>query len=65
MMPLLFTLSELQQVYEVILDRKLNKGNFRRKIARMVRETDRIQQDVGHRPSALFRFNPNWAEEVF
>lgn len=65
LMPPLFTLTELQQVYEVILNRKIHKGNFRRKIAGMVIESDKTQDNVGHRPSALFRFNPHWAEEVF
>jgi len=60
LMPELFTLTELQQVYEVILDTELLKANFRRKIAGKVIETDQYTRDVGHRPSKLFRFNPNW-----
>jgi len=59
-MPDLFTLTELQQVYEVILGRELLKANFRRKIADMVIETNKYTRDSGHRPSKLFRFNPNW-----
>ncbi len=65
LMPPLFTLTELQQAYEVILDRKIHKGNFRRKISDMVIETTETRDHVGHRPSTLFRFNPNWAEENF
>jgi ADP-ribose pyrophosphatase YjhB (NUDIX family) len=60
LMPELFTLTELQQVYEVILDTELLKANFRRKIAGMVMETNEYTKDAGHRPSKLFRFNPNW-----
>jgi 8-oxo-dGTP diphosphatase len=60
LMPELFTLTELQQVYEVILGRELLKANFRRKIAGMVIETNKYTRDSGHRPSKLFRFNPNW-----
>lgn len=60
LMPQLFTLTELQQVYEVILDTELLKANFRRKIADMVIETNEYTRDAGHRPSKLFRFNPNW-----
>lgn len=56
----LFTLTELQQVYEVILDTELLKANFRRKTANMVIETNEYTKDAGHRPSKLFRFNPNW-----
>jgi ADP-ribose pyrophosphatase YjhB (NUDIX family) len=61
LMPELFTLTELQQVYEVILDTELLKANFRRKTAAMVIETNEYTKDAGHRPSKLFRFNPNWA----
>lgn len=60
LMPELFTLSELQQVYEVILGRELLAAAFRRKIADMVIETNQFTRDAGHRPSKLYRFNPNW-----
>lgn len=62
LMPELFTLTELQQVYEVILDTELLKANFRRKTADRVIETNEYTKDAGHRPSKLFRFNPNWPE---
>lgn len=61
LMPELFTLTQLQQVYEVILDMELLKANFRRKTANMVIESNEYTKDAGHRPSKLFRFNPNWA----
>lgn len=57
LMPELFTLTELQQVYEVILGKELLKANFRRKITRMVAETQEYRTDAGHRPSKLYRFN--------
>lgn len=59
LMPPLFTLSELQQVYEVILGRELLAAAFRRKIAPLVEETNEFTKDAGHRPSKLYRFNPN------
>lgn len=52
-----FTLTELQQIYEVILDQKLTKANFRRKIAGKVIETEGYSKDAGHRPSRLYRYN--------
>ena len=55
LMPEKFTLTELQQVYEVILGRPLLKAAFRRKIKNMVRETDDYTENAGHRPSRLFR----------
>ncbi|HBL85083.1 MAG: ADP-ribose pyrophosphatase [Clostridiales bacterium GWF2_38_85] len=59
LMPERFTLTELQQVYEIILDTELLKANFRRKIADMVIETNEYTKDAGHRPSKLFRYNHN------
>lgn len=64
LMPELFTLTELQQVYEVILDTDLLKANFRRKVSDMVIETNEFTKDAGHRPSKLFRFNTNWADTI-
>lgn len=55
LMPKLFTLTELQQVYEVILDRELLKAAFRRKVAHLVEETDHYTENAGHRPSRLYR----------
>lgn len=60
LMPKLFTLTELQQVYEVILDKELLKAAFRRKVAEMVVETDHYTENAGHRPSRLYR--RNWGE---
>jgi 8-oxo-dGTP diphosphatase len=60
LMPELFTLTELQKVFEVILDTRLLKANFRRKVAHMVIETDEYTKDLGHRPSKLFKFNSGW-----
>ena len=56
MMPEYFTLGELQQVYEVILGKKLLDPAFRRIIANKVEKTDKVQSGGGHRPSALFRY---------
>lgn len=57
LMPELFTLTELQQVYEVILDKELLKAAFRRKVADLVTETDHYTENAGHRPSRLYRRN--------
>lgn len=57
LMPQLFTLTELQRVYEVILDKELLKAAFRRKVADLVAETDHYTENAGHRPSRLYRRN--------
>ncbi|MCM1053300.1 MAG: NUDIX hydrolase [Ruminococcus sp.] len=56
MMPEYFALGDLQQVYEVILNKKLLDPAFRRIIANKVVKTDKVQMGVGHRPSALFKY---------
>lgn len=65
LMPEKFTLTKLQQVYEILLDKQLLKANFRRKIADMVIETEEYEENAGHRPSKLYKFNPNWQPHVF
>jgi len=57
MMPKYFTLGELQQVYEVILGKKLLAPAFRRIIAGKVRKTDKMKTGGGHRPSQLFEYH--------
>ena len=56
MMPAYFTLGELQQVYEVILGKKLLAPAFRRIIANKVEKTDKMKTGKGHRPSVLFKY---------
>lgn len=58
LLPKTFTLSELQETYEIVLGRGLDKRNFRRKILalELVRETGETVMDGAHRPAALYRF---------
>lgn len=55
-----FTLSELQEVYEAILNRPLDKRNFRKKLLlmRIVEPTQYTKMVGQHRPAVLYRFNP-------
>lgn len=59
LLPEKFTLRQLQQLYEVILDRELDKRNFRKKVLSMdiVKETNEIEKDVAHRAARLYRFD--------
>lgn len=57
LMPKYFTLTELQQVYEVIKGEELITPNFRRKIKDMVKEVPRMTEGKGHRPAKLFKYN--------
>ena len=53
-----FTLTELQKVYEAILDTPLLMANFRRKMAPYVTETEHTVPGGGHHPPRLYRRNP-------
>jgi 8-oxo-dGTP diphosphatase len=57
LLPSKFTLGELQAVYEAILDKQLDKRNFRRKIAelKILKPLKEYRSDVG-RPAQLFQF---------
>lgn len=55
LLPELFTLTELQQVYEILLGRELIKSNFRRWVSKIVEETDKTKKEGAHRPSRLFK----------
>lgn len=74
LLPTTFTLSELQRAYETILDRRLDKRNFRRRViaAGILAPTAAKRRDGSHRPALLYRFRaahdretyltPAWAE---
>lgn len=52
-----FTLTELQQVYELLLGRQLTKPNFRRWISKVVEETSYTKREGSYRPSKLYKLN--------
>lgn len=56
LMPTYFTLGDLQQVYEVILNKKLLDPAFRRIIANKVEKTTKVKKGEGHRPSILYKY---------
>lgn len=60
LLPRVFTLMELQQVYELLLGRELTKQNFRRWITPMVTKTDEVKKNRAHRPSALYKLNESY-----
>lgn len=54
-----FTLTELQLLYEAILNIKLDTRNFRKKILqkKLLKETNKLQSNVSHRPAKLYTFD--------
>ena len=68
LLPKHFTLSDLQGIYELILDKNLDKRNFRKKIfsLNIIREAGRKKSGEANRPAQLYEFeskNP-WDIEV-
>jgi 8-oxo-dGTP diphosphatase len=59
LLPKKFTLTQLQRMYEIILERPLDKRNFRKKILAMdlLVELDEVQKDVAHRAARLYKFD--------
>lgn len=60
LLPVSFTLSELQQMYELLLGRRLHKASFRRALqaAFLVEPTDEWRSEGRGRPAQLYRYAP-------
>jgi len=58
LLPEAFTLTELQQAYEHVLDHPVDKRNFRRRMTGtgVLDHVHRQRRDGSHRPAALYRF---------
>jgi 8-oxo-dGTP diphosphatase len=58
LLPKQFTLTEMQNIYERILGKEIDKRNFRKKILSLgiVAETSFVQAGTAHRPAQLYRF---------
>jgi len=59
LLPEKFTLTELHQLYEAILDKPLDKRNFRRKMLKLniLTPLEEKQKGVPHKPSRYYTFN--------
>jgi 8-oxo-dGTP diphosphatase len=59
LLPKKFTLSQLQELYELILNEKLDKRNFRKRIIGkgIIEKTNEKQKGVSHKPAELYKFN--------
>jgi len=58
LLPSKFTLSQLQYIYEILLDEKLDKRNFRKNISkiRVIKKTKEKQEGVAHKPAFLYTY---------
>ncbi len=59
LLPKLFTLSQLQSLYEAIYGEEIDKRNFRKRVAEMdfIEKTDKIDKTGSKRGAALYKFN--------
>ena len=59
LLPKKFTLLQLQELYEAVLEKKLDKPNFRRKFIKMnlLIPSKEKQKDVSHRAAQLYKFD--------
>ncbi len=59
LLPELFTLTQLQHVYEAILGEEIDKRNFRKRIKTIdfIEKTDQIDKMTSKRGAYLYRFN--------
>lgn len=66
LLPQKFTLSQLQQLYEIILGQELDKRNFRKKILGMnvLVELEEHETGVPHRAARLYRFHKKKYQEL-
>lgn len=60
LLPVMFTLTELQQMYELLLGKRLHKASFRRALqaAWLVEPTDEWRSEGRGRPAQLYRYAP-------
>ena len=58
MLPELFTLRELQELYETVLEQHFNKSNFRKRILKLniLEKTEHKETTTPHRPAYYYRF---------
>jgi 8-oxo-dGTP diphosphatase len=67
LLPEKFTLTQLQQLYEVILSKKLDKRNFRKKMLNygILKELDEKQKGVSYRAAKLYKFDKRKYSKLF
>lgn len=66
LLPESFTLSELQKIYEVVLGKKLDKRNFRKKFLQLdlIEETGKTMQGRRQRPARQYKFKRQQLAEL-
>ncbi|MFM6954644.1 MAG: NUDIX hydrolase [Sphingobacteriaceae bacterium] len=67
LLPEKFTLTQLQQLYEVVLNKPLDKRNFRKKMMNygILKELDEKQKGVSYRAAKLYKFDKRKYAKLF
>ncbi|HXH99080.1 MAG TPA: NUDIX domain-containing protein [Sphingobacteriaceae bacterium] len=67
LLPEKFTLTQLQHLYEVILDKKLDKRNFRKKMLNygILKELNEKQKGVSYRAASYYKFDRRKYAKLF
>jgi 8-oxo-dGTP diphosphatase len=66
LLPKVFTLTDLQKSYEIVMGRQLDKRNFRKKMLsyNMIKETGKNTIGAAHRPAKLYQFKQSQLEAL-
>ncbi len=66
LLPKEFTLSQLQEIYEIIIQKPLDKRNFRKKILslKLVKQLAKKKTGAANRPAQLFSFLSSSLQEI-
>ena len=66
LLPTLFTLTQLQRLYEAVLGEEIDKRNFRKRIKDLdcIEKTELVDKLTSKRGAALYRFNKKAYNEV-
>ena len=67
LLPEKFTLTQLQSLYEAVLNKKLDKRNFRKKMLNygILKELDEKQKGVSYRAAKLYKFDKRKYAKLF
>ena len=59
LLPRFFTLTQLQQLYEIVLGEQIDKRNFRKRVAEnpCIEKTELVDKTMSRRGAALYRYN--------
>jgi|SRR3989338_4571685 len=65
LLPKKFTIGQIQQLYELVFDKKFDKRNFAKKVLSLnILKEEGINRDVSHRPPMLYSLKANIGEII-